>query len=711
MTRKLLILGIDGMDSATTSRLVSEGKMPNTATFIKRGASARGLKMLGALPTITPPCWTTLATGAWPSTHGITCYFRQSPDSLDAVLYNMDSAGCSAEQLWNVTSERGMKTLVWHWPGASWPPTSDSPLLHVVDGTQPGSVNMGISQMDWEKIVTVSSAYDKLRYIPHTEKSAGIGCNITDLEEVLGALPDTGDDEIMELWWGDKARESGVEIRTYVNGNEDTETFIGSKVAYDAVYTPFLAAEGFNEPPEGARAFVTLVSGGAEPRHGLFWKRPEDGRPRVRLYGKDKDAGPIVEFGDDEIAFAADEVTKSGKSKPSVRGYKILEVSRDGGVRFWMSNALDITNDTLWHPKALYGRVTGGAGPVPPVSLIGGENAELVRSVFIPSWDVYNKWQANALNDLIKHDGYDVVFSHLHNIDCAGHQFWHFGKTLKEWSHTDEAVYRGFIDDVYVRTDKYLGEFLYLLDEGWTIFVVSDHGLLIGENVPPLLGEYGGLNVPIMESLGYTTLKRDADGNKINEVDFERTTAVQIRSNYVCVNLAGRDAHGIVAPSDKYDLEDKIISDLYNYRDPGTGRRVVGIALRNKDAIALGVGGAEAGDIFFTIEEGFNRLHGDGLSTAEGYAGTSAGPVFIAAGVGIKEGFTAERVIRQADVAVTAAHILGVRPPAQSEGGIIHQLLNGYAGEQIKGTSKDIPVTRTGNAGFLCPTAECGRNF
>ena len=147
--RKLLILGIDGMDSATTLRMVKEGKLPNVRKYIDMGAARNDLQMLGALPTITPPCWTTLATGAYPSTHGITCYWRQSPRCLDAVVYNMDSRNCRAEPLWNVTAREGLKTLVWHWPGSSWPPTSADPLLSVVDGTQPGSVNMGVSQMDW----------------------------------------------------------------------------------------------------------------------------------------------------------------------------------------------------------------------------------------------------------------------------------------------------------------------------------------------------------------------------------------------------------------------------------------------------------------------------------------------------------------------------------------------------------------------------------
>jgi hypothetical protein len=486
-----------------------------------------------------------------------------------------------------------------------------------------------------------------------------------------------GDDEMMELWWGDKARVSGEEIRTYVRTNEDTETFIGGRVGYDSVHAPLKAAEGFAQLPPGAREFTVLVSAGAESRDALIWQDSQSGEYRVRIYrDKHSNAQPIVEFGADAIVYAVDEATKNGVSRQAYRGYKLLEVSEDGKtLLIWISNALDISNDTLWNPRQLMSQVRERAGEVPPVSLIGGEDAELVEKVFLPSWDYYNSWQAAALLGLIEENDYELVFSHLHNVDCAGHQFWHLAKTLAPWAHTDEAVYRDFIEKVYIQTDNYLGEFLGLLEQGWTIFILSDHGLLVGENVPPLLGEYGGLNVPVMEALGYTVMKKNTDGESTEELDWSKTSAVQIRSNYIYINLRGRDSHGIIEPAEKYALEEKIISDLYGYRDPESGRRVVGIALRRKDAIALGVGGPESGDIFFTIEEGFNRLHGDGLSTAEGCGDTSTGPVFIAAGAGIRRGLNTPRTIRQVDVATTAAELLGLRPPAQSEGGILHQIL------------------------------------
>ena len=87
------------------------------------------------------------------------------------------------------------------------------------------------------------------------------------------------------------------------------------------------------------------------------------------------------------------------------------------------------------------------------------------------------------------------------------------------------------------------------------------------------------------------------------------------------------------------------------------------------------MGGPECGDIIYFLEEGFNHLHGDAMSTTEGYFDTSVSPIFFAAGVGIKKGIKTERMIREVDVAPTVATILGVDMPAQCEGAPVYQIL------------------------------------
>lgn len=239
----------------------------------------------------------------------------------------------------------------------------------------------------------------------------------------------------------------------------------------------------------------------------------------------------------------------------------------------------------------------------------------------------------------------------------------------------DEVFYQGLLEYVYKQTDNYLGEFLPYLDKGWTMIITSDHGLITEENHPPGLGEMRN-NGTIMVDLGYTVLKKDENGNDIPEVDLSKTRAVINRGGYVTINLKGRFKDGIVDPADKDALEEQIIDDLYNYRDPITGRRVIALAFRNKDAVAVGLGDERCGDVICFMTEGFNIIHMDSLATQKGYFDTSVSPIFVAAGPGIKEGFKTNRVIRQVDVAPTMAVLGGVRMPHECEGAPAYQILS-----------------------------------
>ena len=241
------------------------------------------------------------------------------------------------------------------------------------------------------------------------------------------------------------------------------------------------------------------------------------------------------------------------------------------------------------------------------------------------------------------------------------------------------------MEDIYVQTDKYLGQFLHLLDEGWSIIITSDHAQVCPANRPPMIGDTAGVNLRIMQELGYTYVKVDEEGNELREVDWERTKAVANLECNIWLNIKGRNKHtlpdgtvidGIVDPEDQYELEEQIMTDLYGYRHPVTGKRVVALALRNKDAVHFGYGGPHCGDICYFVAEGYNIDHADGLSTAYGENETSLSPIFVAAGPGFKEGFKTDRIIRQIDVAPTVATLMNVRMPAQCEGAPVYQIFD-----------------------------------
>lgn len=666
--RKILILGVDGFDASLAKKFLSQGKMPNLQKFVKRGACRDDLVMLGGMPTVTPPMWTTLATGAYPNTHGITAFYNQHPEKLDTVIYALDSRLCKAEQLWNVFAEAGKKTLVWHWPGSSWPPTSDSPNLHVVDGTQPACVNMGTGVIDWEKIGTASEEFSEVKYRARDAKDTGMaGCVITDLGDTV-AKEDEG------VNYADSVIQSAKETTLLVMGPEDTEVNVMGNIAYDLINSPIKGAEGWLNAPNNAKEFTMITSSGFTKRPCLILQNESGIYDKVAIYKSKKAEAPlaIIEKG---VLYTnlLDDINVDGELKLANRSFKIIELAEDGSyIRYFLSAAMDVNDNQVWHPQSLLNEIKENVGYVQPGCALTGSNPEFVEKIYLPIWDKYCEWQAASLKYFVENNKYDVIFSHLHNIDNVGHQLWHFGKYRECWNN-DEDFYQGAIEYTYKQTDRYLGNFVKFLDEGWTIIITSDHGLMTEENEPPILTE-GTVNVPVMKELGYTVLKQDENGNELRELDWTKTRAVAVRGGHIYINLKGRDATGIVEPEEKYELEAQVISDLYNYRDKKTGKRVVSIALRNKDARIIGLGGPECGDIVFFMEE-YNIIHMDSLSTQCGYKDTSVSPLFIAAGSGIKENMKTDRVIRQVDVAPTVAVLGGVRMPDQCEGAPVYQIL------------------------------------
>lgn len=670
---KILCLGIDGMDPRLTRKYVDEGLMPNVKKVIDAGAQRHDLIMLGGHPTVTPPMWTTLATGAYANTHGITGFFRKGND-IDEIDYNLDSRLCKAEPLWNVLAEAGKKTLVFHWPGSSWPPTSDNPNLMVVDGTAPGVVGQSTCLVEQEVLVGGSESFSALNYLPKAPIEASAAC-VTDATE--------HEDDINEGSL-DACGQMGSNSRKALLWREQQATTNASEAYIDKVQTPIKPASGWAAAPEDAKEFVVLLSGGLIRRPGLILKNDQGVYDHVALYKKKKDTEPFVVLELGKLVHSIqDDAIVGDKTYHVIRNMKLLRLAEDGStLSLHVSWASDIENDSVWHPKRLFQEVAENVGYSVPLSMQGRQDSMLITECMLDNWNAIAEWQSDAMLYLIQAEDIDVVFSHFHNVDVEEHMFI---KHLADrpFNRNPVEVARKWMQDLYVQTDNYIGKFVHLLDEGWTILIFSDHAQVAPAHSVPLLVDLNGVSTPVMEEMGYTVLKRDENGNKLPEIDWTKTKAVMQREGHIYLNLKGRNQHtledgtvvdGIVDPKDQYELEEDIITSLYGLRDEETGHRIVSIALRNREAILLGQGGSEAGDICIWLAEGYNFDHSDCLSTTFGESDTSVSPIFIAAGKGLKKGFETDRVIRQVDFAATVAALAGVRMPAQCEGAPVYQI-------------------------------------
>ena len=187
--------------------------------------------------------------------------------------------------------------------------------------------------------------------------------------------------------------------------------------------------------------------------------------------------------------------------------------------------------------------------------------ADFITKCQLANWYDTADWQSDCIHYLIEQENIEAVFSHFHNVDLEMHMIVRRMKD-KGLNRFPESVYEKYAEDIYVQTDYYIGKYLHLLDEGWTILLVSDHAQVCPTHSPTFFGDLLGVNVPIMEELGFTVLKRDENGNKLKEIDWEKTKAIAIRENDIYINVKGRDKYGIVEPGDKYEVEEEVMTCL-----------------------------------------------------------------------------------------------------------------------------------------------------
>jgi predicted AlkP superfamily phosphohydrolase/phosphomutase len=73
--KKIVFLGLDGLDPRLTERLMAEGKLPNLARLAAEGSYTR---LRTTFPALSPVAWSTFATGVSPAKHNIFDFLDRS---------------------------------------------------------------------------------------------------------------------------------------------------------------------------------------------------------------------------------------------------------------------------------------------------------------------------------------------------------------------------------------------------------------------------------------------------------------------------------------------------------------------------------------------------------------------------------------------------------------------------------------------------------
>ena len=135
MARRAIVIGLDAMSPKLTLRFAKEGILPNIKKLMDKGVFA---KALPCYPVWTPTNWTTIATGAYPGTHGIFMWGTHKPGRAQEEQGGrqaMSSSLCEAEYIWEAAARAKKKTVLFYFLG--YPQTTDK-AIHVDWFMNPG---------------------------------------------------------------------------------------------------------------------------------------------------------------------------------------------------------------------------------------------------------------------------------------------------------------------------------------------------------------------------------------------------------------------------------------------------------------------------------------------------------------------------------------------------------------------------------------------
>ena len=142
--KKVMVIGWDGAVGRRVIHWANEGKLPTLGALMDRGIYAA--HCLAPHPTITPPNWTCIATGAWPGTHGVTCFNVHNPgDPLLEVHQAFDVRDSQAEFLWDAAARAGKHSIILNWP-MSYPAEPEGGICVGGYGVGPNEWRYGVDE-------------------------------------------------------------------------------------------------------------------------------------------------------------------------------------------------------------------------------------------------------------------------------------------------------------------------------------------------------------------------------------------------------------------------------------------------------------------------------------------------------------------------------------------------------------------------------------
>jgi predicted AlkP superfamily phosphohydrolase/phosphomutase len=547
-TKKMIVLGLDGLDPVLTRRWIDEGRLPAFQKLLRQGGDFRPLGT--SLPPQTPVAWSNFITGMDPGGHGIFDFIHRDPKTYIPIFSATETSGAAktirigktvlplsggqvrnlrkGRAFWQILEDSNVPATVFRMP-SNYPP---------VETRQRTLAGMNTPD--------VKGSYGIFNYYTNAATSviqeAGGGGRVHDVfvvgDRVEAELPGPTNS------FKTDAPETTISFQVFVDPSN-----AAAKIRIQG--REFVLKEG--EWSGWIHVHFNLIP--TQSVHGICLFYLKEVRPKFKLYISPVHVDP---------------------ARPALPISTPESYARELERRFGPFFTKGLPADT----SAL-------------------ENGVLDEEEFLKlDAMVYEESMAMLDYELGRFDQ-GLLFFYFSNADQRQHMFWRLTDTgHPAYNESLAARFGDVIARTYGEMDKALDAALAKVDKDTVILVMSDHGF-------NTFRRGFNLNTWLLRE-GYHRLKRpwkQEESALFDNSDWSKTRAYGVGLNSLYINERGREGEGTVAAGpDKDNLVREIAAKLEALTDPLTGERPILKAFISKDTYR-GANVSSAPEIVL----GFNR--------------------------------------------------------------------------------------------------------
>ncbi len=542
-SKKVMVLGIDGMDPKLLQIFVDQGRMPNFKALMAEG-DFRPLQT--TMPPQSPVAWSTFMTGMDPGGHGIFDFIHVDPSKMapyssmaqadpggrpiNIGSWSFPTSGGGVRMLrkgttfWQMLGARGLRSTVFRMP-VNFPPVKAPGKALAGMGTPDLVGSLGTfsfytdHRRDWPPIVSGGEIYEV------TVKSNRVEAQLQGPPNTFRRFPTKESLELLE-----KGRAVSI---SYENPNM-TQDFV--------VYL---------DPSAGAAKFAV-------------------GDQEFILKAQEWSDWVHVEFEAIQHLITVSSAARFylKQLSPKFELYVTpLQIDPDDPV-------MPISHPADWSKQLCSNLGRFYTHNIPEDTQAFTHGVLTAREFWDQMIFAYEE-RSRALEYLLKHQEEDFLFVYFGTVDQGCHMLWHF-MDREHPGYVQDDVLKDGIAKLYEMLDGRLGRVREAIGKETVLIVMSDHGFA------PFYWEVN-LNTWLLEQ-GYITLtdpSKQESGEFFSNVDWSRSRAYAAGLNGLYINLKGREKGGAVSAGAEYEaLLDELERALLAMKDTRNGRSPVSLILR-----------------------------------------------------------------------------------------------------------------------------------